>query len=122
MGTERQPSEPYVPNKFSRSELCFCTACAVVLFGYGLYSFLEGRLVLPARAGGFAVSGYLPTGLFFLGALSWAVGFLAVVVDHYDERNNEHLYDAFERWTHRVGLGLMGAGIGIGALAARLGL
>lgn len=101
-GDSESELQATIPNKFTLGELCFCILCAAALFGYGLYSFIEGRLVLPARAGAFAVTSYLPTGIFFLGALSWAAGLIAVVIDHFDERDNEHLYDTFEQWAHRA--------------------
>ncbi|WP_455233218.1 hypothetical protein [Geopseudomonas aromaticivorans] len=111
MDDHTSANAPYTPNKFSYTELAFSLVAALALVGYGLHGFLNGQLVLPAPRGGFAVTGYLPTGLFLLGAACWAAGFLSVIVDHLDERNNEHAYTSFATWATRLGLAFLGAGI-----------
>lgn len=110
----------YTPNKYSFAELSFCVLTGIGLLAYGTHGFMVGKLFLPGSFGqAMHLEGFLPTLLFLFASISWALGLISVVVDHFDERDNEQAYEQFGSTLHRVALAFLVASVLLGALSAR---
>ncbi len=86
----------YKPNSISLSVRIRNISISLVLIGYSLWSFWSGKLylILLAKRGNGGLYELSDLGL-ILGTVSFAlfiVSMGAVVVDHYDRRNNEKIY------------------------------
>lgn len=115
-----EATRSYAPNKYSFAELCFCVLTGVGLLIYGTHGFMVGKLFLPGSFGrAMQLEGFLPTLLFLFASISWALGLLSVVVDHFDERDNEAAYERFGSTLHRVAIAFLVASVLFGALSAR---
>ncbi|MBZ9610426.1 hypothetical protein [Rheinheimera maricola] len=86
------PDKDYVPNKISLGARLANLALAVLLILLGSYGILNEELYLPlgrrAEVTLYGVATYVAMLAFSLGAFY----FLLEIVDHYDKRNNEHIY------------------------------
>lgn len=108
-----------VPNHYSLGERLFCVAVAVFAIWYAVDGYLAGEMVMPGRrGGGIGVRDGLALALACVGLLSLAVGAVAVVVDHYDRRDNEKRYEDFMTWTFRIGVVGVVSGVLLQALAS----
>lgn len=74
----------------------FAIACYAI---GGLY---VGTVVVPVRSTTFVAKGAAAICL-AAALLVAAANMLAVVLDHYDQRDNEHLYERFARGTRALG-------------------
>ncbi|MCB1614897.1 MAG: hypothetical protein KDI30_02680 [Pseudomonadales bacterium] len=85
----------YIPNKISLFERILNSVCSVLMLVYGSYGiYINDFFVLAKRGSGIHLhdeSALIMYGAFVCGALVM----LSVVVDHYDERDNEHRYRVF---------------------------
>ena len=98
------------PNNFSVAERVRNTILAMFLLGYGAWGLYVDDLFIPGKRGGMHLHG---TGAWMMyGALvcSAAVA-LALVIDHYDRRNNEHHYESFKSGAAFVGWCFFGASL-----------
>jgi len=86
------PDKDYVPNKVSRRARLGNLVLAVLLISLGCYGIWKQELYLPLnRRSDVTLYGhatYVAMVAFSLGAIY----FLLEVFDHYDKRNNEHIY------------------------------
>lgn len=92
----------YIPNVISLPQRLAHFLGGLLLLGYGAWGLYVDDLYLPARHGGWHLHGssaWIMAGALACGALV----LLAVVVDHYDRRNNEIAYERFGRWAARGG-------------------
>jgi hypothetical protein len=73
------------------------------LLTYGTYGILIDDLFLPGRRGpGIHLHG-IPAKVMYVAMLFACANLLAVVIDHYDTRNNEHNYRRFATLTQTSG-------------------
>ncbi len=98
------------PNHFSVGQRVGRTCLAIFLLAYGAWGLYIDDLFIPSKRGGVHLHG---TGAWMMyGALvcSAAVA-LALVIDHYDRRNNEHHYESFKSGASFVGWCFFGASV-----------
>lgn len=85
-------SKPYNPNVISTNIRLLFLSIAAGLVLYGLFGLYHGEIYLPSKRGSVIFIGdsiYALFGSF----LVLAIACIIIVADHYDKRNNEHLYD-----------------------------
>ncbi|MCB1886314.1 MAG: hypothetical protein KDH20_01795 [Rhodocyclaceae bacterium] len=110
----------HVPNQVPLRERIGYGILAACLIGYGGYGLATNDVALPGRRGHVTHLHDVPA-LLMVGALACgALLALSVIVDHYDERDNEHRYRAFARHARRLGFALFFAALAWD-LVARLG-
>lgn len=97
------PGNGFAPNHYSLPRRLSHGALAVFLLAYGGIGLYRDDIHLPGRWGdGFHFHG--PAAWLMFGAiLTAAAVFLALVIDHYDRRNNEHRYVLFKRGANLLG-------------------
>ena len=93
-------------------------AGAIALIGYGLQRIIWDNLVIPTKRGALNLHG-LPGWVMALALFCAAAALLAVVIDHYDRRDNEQAYKSFGKWTARLGWMLAGLALGLHAAGIR---
>jgi hypothetical protein len=84
---------PYRPNRISlRERLCYA-ALSVAFLGYAAVALLTDDFYIPGRRNypGMHLHGY-PVVLMAIAIFSACVALIAVIVDHYDKRDNELIY------------------------------
>lgn len=82
----------YSPNHIPRGERVTNVLLSMALLAYGTFGLWIDDLYLPGkRTSGIHLHG-LPAKAMYLAMLFACANLLAVVVDHYDRRNNEHRY------------------------------
>ncbi|HIF9186852.1 TPA: hypothetical protein ACX6RJ_002068 [Photobacterium damselae] len=83
----------YKPNIISKNIRFFFLSIAIGLVFYGLFGINQGEIYLPTKRGHAVTfvgdSIYVLFGSF----VALAIACIIIVADHYDKRNNEHLYD-----------------------------
>lgn len=96
--------ESFVPNSFSLGERAMNTLLALALLAYGAYGLLVDDLYLPGRRSrpGVHLHG-TPAWIMYGAFICAAAVLLALVIDHYDRRNNEHHYETFKLLASRAG-------------------
>lgn len=102
----------YTPNQVTLSSRLLRTAGAVVLIAHGVIGIVRDDVIVPAKRSALhlhGLSGWVTAGAMFCAA----VVLLAVVIDHFDRRDNEAAYQQFGRWMSRAGWMLMGLGMGL---------
>ncbi|WP_299263143.1 hypothetical protein [uncultured Psychrosphaera sp.] len=85
----------YIPNYIPTKKRIERLILIIVLLAYGGYGLFKGELYLAYGRGDVTLYGNAIYIAF--SALVVAVAYLALgIVDHYDKRNNEHVYRRFE--------------------------
>ncbi|HBC3841375.1 TPA: hypothetical protein KD881_004666, partial [Vibrio parahaemolyticus] len=95
----------YSPNKIALSERLACALLSVFLIAYGGYGIYKNDLYIPARRGGVHFSNE-PAWLMYGAFVCGCIVMISVIVDHYDERNNERGYRIFRNVFKYLGFGL----------------
>ena len=104
----------YSPNKIPHKKIMFNTVFSVILILYGGYGIYVNDLYIPGRHGVSHRAIHLHDEAALLMYAAFICGclvMLSVVVDHYDERDNEHKYQLFAKCFKFLGWGLFGASI-----------
>lgn len=90
--TDEAPTRTeYRPNAYTKGDLLFSAATVLVLVLWGGWGVWVDDLVMPARRDALHLHG-LSAWLMYAAWLLAAASFVAIVVDHYDKRNNEKRY------------------------------
>lgn len=101
----------HIPNDIPLNQRFWSLLGAILLLVWGGHGLLKNDLVLPLRRRAdlhlHDESAYLMFAAFVCGALV----LLAIVIDHYDRRNNEHHYQRFSRTMSKVGWWLFGSAL-----------
>lgn len=107
----RRRARKHVPNSVPlRDRIAYLIASAC-LIAYGGYGLLANDLFVPGRRGTGTHLHDEPA-LLMVGALLCGVMVMvSIVVDHYDQRNNENRYRSFARRLKVLGLGLFAASL-----------
>lgn len=101
----------YRPNRVPLGERIWNKALASLLLIYGGYGIYINDLYLPGKHGR-GVHLYNESALIMYGAfICGALVMLSIVVDHYDERDNEHRYHLFAKISKYLGWGLFGGAL-----------
>lgn len=102
--TDESPHQlEYRPNAYTKGDLLFSVATALVLVLWGGWGVWVDDLEMPARRNVLHLHG-LSAWLMYAAWLLAASSFVAIVVDHFDKRNNEKRYKrigqsaAFSAW------------------------
>ncbi len=95
----------YTPNKIALSERVACALLSVFLTVYGGYGLYKNDLYISARRGGVHFSNE-PAWLMYGAFVCGCIVMISVIVDHYDERNNERGYRIFRNVFKYIGFGL----------------
>jgi hypothetical protein len=103
----------YVPNTIPLKTRIWNIALSVALLVYGTYGVVTDNFVLPAKRGTLTLYGY-PAWVMYGALLCLMANLAAVVVDHYDTRDNETRYKAFETFARRAGWTLYVAALILG--------
>ena len=99
----------HTPNSFSIKERIERSLLAVALLAYGTFGVYKDDLYMPGKYGrGIHLHG-TSAWILYAAMLCGAAVLASVVIDHYDRRNNEHKYLAFQRYTKVLGWTLFGA-------------
>ena len=107
-------SQGHTPNHVPLTSRLLRTAGALVLIGHGVIGILRDDVIIPTKRSVLhlhGVAGWITAASMFCAALV----LLAVVVDHFDRRNNEAAYQHFGRAMSRTGWILMGFGMALHA-------
>lgn len=81
----------YIPNKLPFSHRVRNIILSIVLIMYGGYGVYVNNLYLPGSIGGFHFQDNLAVTIYVALVLG-AISFILEVVDHYDERDNQRVY------------------------------
>jgi len=107
---KKEPLREHIPNNFSVGERVRNTVLAMVLLAYGAYGLYLDDLYIPTKRGGIHFHG--PGAWMMYGALVCSAAIaLALVIDHYDRRNNEHRYENFKSMASFIGWCFFGAAL-----------
>lgn len=103
--------EDHVPNHFSVRERIGNLVLALTLLAYGLLSLSIDDMYLPGKyTSGIHLHG-AAAWLMFGALLSSAAVLIALVIDHYDRRNNERRYVWFKRGASVAGWSFFSAAL-----------
>jgi hypothetical protein len=109
---------PFKPNWFSWQERIASSFLAVALLAYGTLGVYIDDLWIPGKRGpGLHLHG-TPAWLMYGAIVSAASICFALVIDHYDRRNNESHYELFKKWAKYCGWALFGLSLGWHVLQA----
>jgi hypothetical protein len=93
----------YSPNHIPRGERIKNVLLSSVLLAYGTFGIWIDDLYLPGKRGpGVHLHG-VPAKVMYVAMLFACANLLTVVVDHYDQRNNEHRYRRIAKLTQVAG-------------------
>jgi len=98
----------YVPNKIPLGERMINKIFSVILVIYGGYGIYVNDLYLPSKRGSGVHLHDEPALLMYASFICGCLVMLSVVVDHYDERDNEHKYQSFAKCFKFLGWGIFG--------------
>ncbi|HHC6670938.1 TPA: hypothetical protein ACN33Q_004756, partial [Vibrio parahaemolyticus] len=101
----QEASMDYIPNKIALSERVACALLSMFLIAYGGYGIYKNDLYIPARRGGVHFSNE-PAWLMYGAFVCGCIVMISVIIDHYDERNNERGYRIFRNVFKYIGFGL----------------
>jgi hypothetical protein len=105
---------PHVPNQIPVWQRWFYGCASAAIVGYGVYGLSVDDIMVPGKRSGDLHAHGTAALLIFLAMLCLAGNFIAIVVDHFDRRNNERNYRLFARITAWLGWALFLAGILLG--------
>ncbi|MDA0147375.1 hypothetical protein [Vibrio sp. LaRot3] len=98
--------KPYVPNRISRNMRFGMFVFALALGGMGLYAWQTGYFYLPGRRGGTDIVGSAITPFVTaMGCFSLLV--FTAIIDHYDTRDNEYVYNFIYKTLFFLGWGML---------------
>lgn len=92
-----EQSAKFIPNFVPKKERFKNSLIAVFLLLYGGYGIATGSLLFPARGGALELYG-APAWVMYIALIFTSLKLLAVVLDHYDKRDNQSTYKSFNRF------------------------
>lgn len=101
----------HIPNHIPLSQRCWSAMGACALFLWGSYGIYTNDLVIPLRRRNRIHLHDEPALLMFAAFVCGAMVLISVIIDHYDERNNEHKYKKFSEAVGCIGWFLFGAAL-----------
>lgn len=104
-GSTVVPETAYCPNKVPFKVRLRNVTLSVTLVIYGTFGVFTDNFVLPAKRGVLTLYGY-PAWIMYGALLCLVTNLTAIVIDHYDTRNNEKRYAKLKRVSERTGWSL----------------
>ena len=101
----------YVPNKISLVERVMNIIFSAFLLIYGSHGIYINDLYMPGKHSRGINLHDEPALVMYAAFICGCLVMLSVVVDHYDERDNEHKYKLFAKYFKFLGLGLFGVAL-----------
>lgn len=101
----------YVPNKIPLKERLLNKLFSIILIVYGGYGIYINDLYLPGKRSNGIHLHDEPALIMYAAFICGCLVMLSVVVDHYDERDNEHKYQAFAKIFTLLGWGLFAVSV-----------
>lgn len=98
----------YLPNKFSLSKRLWNTIASIFLIGYGGYGIINNDLYIPGKRNGGIHLTDAPAIMMYGAFICGVLVMLSTIIDHYDERDNEHKYKQFAKILKFCGWSLFG--------------
>lgn len=98
--------QPYIPNSIPFSRRIWHVFLSTLLVAYGTVGLLLNEVLVPGRRGSGYVYRDIPMWLVLGAMLAATCNLLAVVIDHYDRRENERYYRIWARYTQALGWAL----------------
>lgn len=89
------PDKDYTPNEVPVKERIANAVIALLMVAYGTYGIWNQELYVPIFRGEVTLYGD-SLWFAFIAASVGSLYFVLRVIDHYDKRNNEHLYRRFQ--------------------------
>lgn len=105
----------YIPNVISLKTRVLSFIAIVGLTLYVVYSLIVGKIMLPAKRGVLVLQG-LPMYIVVVAFLLWSIRISAIIIDHYDKRNNEYTYKKFGVFIEILAFGIFLLGILFGMI------
>lgn len=93
---------PYLPNFISLSTRIFYFFATLGLIAYGAWGIWLDDLILPAKRGGVHLHG-IDAWLMYIAFICACIVMCSIIVDHYDQRDNEIKYHYFCEKFRRLG-------------------
>jgi hypothetical protein len=88
---ETPPQVEYRPNAYTKGDLFFSAATVLILVFWGSWGVWVDDLMMPAKRSTLHLHG-VSAWLMYTSWLLAALSFVAIIVDHFDKRNNEKNY------------------------------
>jgi len=86
----------YIPNKFTLKERTINLLLSLVIIVYGTVGLTENDIYIPGKRGrGIHFYGFTAF-LVYVAMMVVSISMLSVIVDHYDERDNERKYKSIK--------------------------
>jgi hypothetical protein len=104
----------YVPNRVALKARIVSCLLSLGIVAYGYWGISRDDLIVPIGKGKAPHFHDFSAWIMYVAMLFAAVHLAAVVVDHYDRRNNEHLYKRFGEISSRIGWVLFGIAFIVG--------
>jgi TRAP-type C4-dicarboxylate transport system permease small subunit len=101
----------HVPNHIPKEERRANLLFSALLFAYGSYGVWVNDLYIPGKRSRGIHLHDVPAWIMYAAMICACVVMLSVVIDHYDQRNNERHYRTFAEVGKFVGWGLFGASL-----------
>lgn len=99
----RKSPRIHVPNAYSEWEIVRSALFSLLLVAYAGYSVFVGEAFVPGRhQGGMSMTG-IALAFGIAGMLCGAANLVALIVDHFDRRDNEAMYRRFRFRTQVAG-------------------
>ena len=100
----------FKPNNIPVGTRVFNILGSIFLVVYGGFGVYKNDLILPAKRGVIHLHDK-PAIVHYMAFICAAIVMLSVVIDHYDQRNNEHKYKFFAKVVSGFGWFLFGASL-----------
>ena len=92
----------YAPNTVPFKVRLWKITLSVALLIYGTFGVVTDNFLIPTKRGTLALYGH-PAWIMYGALLCLVVNLIAVVIDHYDTRNNEGRYKKFSAFARKLG-------------------
>lgn len=98
----------YKPNSYPLNFRIVCLLASVALVVYAMVCIYYDDFAIPSKQRGSHLNGVLhihgySVWILSLACLTTAANLLSYLIDHYDNRNNEHKYERFSKLCARAG-------------------
>lgn len=104
----------YVPNRVALKTRITNCLLSLGIVAYGYWGISRDDLIVPISKRTASHFHDISAWIMYAAMLCASVHLVAVVIDHYDRRNNEHLYQRLGELSKKIGWGLFGIAFIVG--------